>query len=79
VDDAINPVTVPNLLRAQVEAELLARHASKEATHRVLLPLGGAHDGGNRCSLCSAQQRERTRACFEPDRLWLGEPVLLFA
>src|SRR6185503_19687797 len=57
-DDAIDPITVANLLRAQIEAELLANHPGEEAAHRVLLPLGRARDGGNRCSFRSAQQRE---------------------
>jgi hypothetical protein len=47
VDDAIDPVPV-DLLRAQIKAEPLAHHASEEAVHRVLLPMGDAHDGGNR-------------------------------
>src|SRR6266404_9656155 len=50
VDDAIDPITV-DLLRAQFEAEPLAHHTSEEAADRVLLPMGRAHDGSDRCSL----------------------------
>src|SRR5947199_249604 len=57
VDDAIDPVPV-DLLRAQIKAKLLSHHASEEAMHRVLLPMGDAHDGSNRRSLRSAKHRE---------------------
>jgi hypothetical protein len=50
VDDAIDPVAV-DFLRAQIKAELLAHHASEEAAHRVLLPMGDAHNGRNGRSL----------------------------
>src|SRR5262249_3644368 len=57
VDDAIDPVTV-DFVRAQIKAELLAHHASEEAAHRMLLPMGDADDGSNRCSLRPAQHGE---------------------
>ena len=60
VDDAIDPVPV-DFLRAQIKAELLAHHAGKEASDRVLLPMGRPHDGGNRRSLRSTQHREHSR------------------
>src|SRR6266436_5682923 len=41
LDDAIDPVTV-DFLRAQIEAELLAHYPSKEASDRVLPPMGRA-------------------------------------
>jgi hypothetical protein len=44
--------------RAQIKAELFAHHASEEAAHRMLLPLGRAHDGRNRHPLRSTQHRE---------------------
>ena len=37
-----------HLLRAKLELEPLAHHAGQEATHRVLLPAGRLHHGGNR-------------------------------
>ena len=55
--DAIDPMTV-HLLGLKIEAELFAHHASEEAADRVLLPMGRAHDGRNRCSLRSAQHRQ---------------------
>src|SRR5262249_58425425 len=64
VDDAIDPLTV-DLLRAQFKAELLAHHASEEAAHRVLLPMGRAHNGGNRRSLRPAQHGEHA-SLFRP-------------
>src|SRR5262245_39892110 len=64
VDDAIDPVTV-DLLRAQIKAELLTRHASEEAANRMLLPLGRAHNGGNRRSLRPAQHGEHA-SLFRP-------------
>src|SRR5262245_44657656 len=68
-DDAIGPITAIGFLRAQFEAELLANHPGEEAADRVLLPMGGTHNGGNRCSLPSAQHRQhaslfRTRPAF---------------
>ena len=60
VDDAIDPLTVVDFLRAQFEAKLLADHPGKEAAHRVLLPVGGTHDGSNRRPLRSAQHREHS-------------------
>src|SRR5215467_2797738 len=44
-------------------------HPGEEAADRVLLPMGGTHDGSNRCSLPSAQHRQhaslfRTRPAF---------------
>src|SRR5262249_58071068 len=68
-DDAIDPITAIGFVRAQFEAELLANHPGEEAADRVLLPMGGTHDGSNRCSLPSAQHRQhaslfRTRPAF---------------
>ena len=37
-------------------AEFLADDTSKKATHRMLLPFGCGHDGGNRCA-CGRQRR----------------------
>src|SRR5260370_39897058 len=62
VDDAIDPVPV-DFLRVEIEATLLAHHASEEAAHRALLPIGDAHDGRNRRSLRSAQHGEHARLC----------------
>src|SRR5262245_361451 len=62
--DAIDPVPV-DLLRAQIKAELLAHHASEEAAHRMLLPMGDAHNGGNRRPLRSAQHGEHA-SLFRP-------------
>src|SRR5438876_5124487 len=62
--DAIDPVTV-DFLRAQIKAKLFAHHASEEAAHRVLLPMGDAHDGGNRRSLRSVKHGEHARL-FRP-------------
>src|SRR5262249_9234172 len=64
VDDAIDPLTV-DLLRAQFKAELFAHHASEEAANRMLLPIGGTHNGGNRCSLRPAQHGEHA-SLFRP-------------
>src|SRR5262249_40367391 len=64
VDDAIDPVPV-DFLRAQIKAELLAHHPSEEAAHRMLLPMGDAHDGGNRCSLRPAYHGEHA-SLFRP-------------
>src|SRR5262245_2554425 len=64
-DNAIGPITVIGFLRAQFEAELLAHHPSEEAADRVLLPMGGTHDGRNRRSLRSAKHREHARL-FRP-------------
>src|SRR5262249_10896643 len=73
--DAIDPVT-GDFVRAQIKAELLAHHASEEAANRMLLPMGRAHNGGNRRSLRPAAS---TRACFDPGRLSREEPALVFA
>src|SRR5262249_44653418 len=64
VDDAIDPVPV-DLLRAQIKAKLLAHHASEEAAHRVLLPMGRAHDGGNRRPLRPPQHGKHA-SLFRP-------------
>src|SRR5262249_54757125 len=64
VSDAIDPVPV-DLLRAQFKAELLAHHPSEEAAHRMLLPMGDAHDGRNRRSLRPAQHAEHA-SLFRP-------------
>src|SRR5438034_8548962 len=64
MNDAIDPFAV-DFLRAQIEAKLLADHASKEAAHRVLLPIGRAHDGRNRRSLRPAQHGEHA-SLFRP-------------
>jgi hypothetical protein len=50
-----------DLLRAQIKAELFAHHSREEASDRVPLPMGRAYDGGNRCSLRSAEHREHAR------------------
>src|SRR5260370_24672704 len=60
VDDAIDPVPV-DFLRVEIEAKLLADHASKEAAHRVLLPMGDPHDGRNRRPLPSAHHGQHAR------------------
>src|SRR5258708_12737623 len=79
VDDAIDPVTI-DLLRGQIEAEPLAHHTSEEAAHRMLLPMGRAHDGSNRRSLRPPQHREhsilfRARPPFaDPSRFGLRLP-----
>src|SRR5271157_4595524 len=57
MDDAIDPVTVA-LLRAKIEAELLAHHTGEKAAHRMLLPMVRPHDGGNGRSFWSVQHRE---------------------
>ena len=49
----------PGLLRYQCQAELLAHHASKEATDRVRLPTGRLHDGSDRCTLGLSKSRLR--------------------
>jgi hypothetical protein len=46
----------PSLFRYQRQTKLLAHHAGKEATDRVLLPAGCLDDGGDRCSLGLPQQ-----------------------
>ena len=77
VDDAIDPVPV-DFLRAQIKAELLAHHAGKEASDRVLLPMVARMMAAIvvpsvRPSIAS------TRACFEPGRLSCKESALVFA
>jgi hypothetical protein len=62
--DAIDPVPV-DFLRAQIKAKLFAHHACEEAAHRVLLPMGHAHDGGNRRPLRSAEHGEHA-SLFRP-------------
>src|SRR5260370_9222691 len=57
VDDTVGPVTV-DFLRVEIEAEFLAHHTREEAADRVLLPMGGAHDGSNRRTLRAGQHRE---------------------
>ena len=57
MDDAIDPVTVA-LLRAKIEAKLLAHHTGEKAAHRMLLPMGRPHDGGNGRSFRSVQHRK---------------------
>jgi hypothetical protein len=47
LDDAIDPVAV-DFLRAQIKTELLAYHAGKKASDRVLLPMGRAVRGVDR-------------------------------
>src|SRR5262245_30202744 len=64
VADAIDPVPV-DFLRAQIKAELFAHHPGEEAAHRVLLPMGDAHNGGNRYSLRLAQHGEHA-SLFRP-------------
>src|SRR5262249_11310323 len=80
-DDAIDPMLV-DLLRAQIKAELLAHHGSEESADRVLLPMGRADDGANRCSLRPAQHRQHAsllRACPAlARRASLGLSQLLF-
>src|SRR5262249_49732459 len=63
-DDTIDPVTV-HLLRAQSASQLLAHYPGKEASDRVLLPMGRAHDGGNRHPLRLAQHGEHA-SLFRP-------------
>jgi hypothetical protein len=53
----IDAVTV-GLLGAQLQAELLAHHARKEAADRVLLPAGCLHDSGDRCPFGLPEQSE---------------------
>src|SRR5262245_60721866 len=62
--DAIDPVTV-DCLGAEIEAKLLAHHASEEAAHRVLLPMGDAHDGRNRRPLRPPQHGDHA-SLFRP-------------
>jgi hypothetical protein len=56
--DAIDAVAVIRLLGLQNEAELFEHDAREEPPHGMLLPAGGLHDGGNRCTLGPAQQFE---------------------
>ena len=54
LDDAIDPVAVA-LLRAKIELKLPAHHTGEKAAHRMLLPMGRPHDGGDGRSFWSAQ------------------------
>jgi Uncharacterized protein conserved in bacteria (DUF2252) len=58
----------PGILRYQVQAELLAHHARKEAADRVLLPARRLYDGGDRCPL-GCLSRARTASCLVPLRV----------
>src|SRR6266511_1617384 len=49
------------LLGGKLEPELLAHHAGKEPPHRVRLPAGGFHDGGDRGPVRPAQQPQHPR------------------
>src|SRR5258705_12557997 len=64
------------LLGLQPKPQLLARHGGKKAAHRVRLPAGGAHDGGNRGAIRSAQERKHPRLFRIRSRLVMaGDPA----
>jgi hypothetical protein len=48
IDDPVD-AGIADFLRGQIEAELLAHDPGEEPAHRVLLPTGCHHDGGNGC------------------------------
>src|SRR5437588_10319730 len=54
IDDPID-AGIADFLRGQIEAELLAHHPGEEPAHRVLLPTGCRHDGGDGGSLGTSQ------------------------
>src|SRR5215469_1714419 len=58
--DLIDPVAV-HLVRGKLKFQTLAHYAGKKAAHRMLLPSGRFHDGGDRCARRRLQHRNDAR------------------
>src|SRR6266404_1751960 len=55
--DAVD-ATFVGLFSNQIETELLAHNTSEKAAHRMLLPISGGHDRGDRRSRRHPQHRK---------------------
>jgi hypothetical protein len=74
VDDAIDPITTVDLVRLEIEAELLAHHTSEEAADQWVTRMMAAIVAPS----CRASIASR-RACFELGLVSRGEPAVVFA
>jgi len=58
--DLVDPIAV-HLIRGELQLQTLAHHSGEKTAHRMLLPSGRFHDGGNRCACRRLQHRDDAR------------------